>query len=91
MKNLLRRNLIKKSLQERQQLMSHAATFIRSSTSPEKIIFFGSITRDDFDDFSDIDVIAIYPSLVLADQAPDSSSFSEKQANKKYLIDRILI
>lgn len=49
--------------------MESTADFIKLHTSPLRIIFFGSITTDHFDDWSDIDVIAIYSSLVEADQA----------------------
>ncbi|MFZ4405093.1 MAG: nucleotidyltransferase domain-containing protein [Pseudobdellovibrionaceae bacterium] len=69
MKNLIRQSLVKAPLAIREQLMHTVAGFIFSLTKPQNIIFFGSVITENFDDWSDIDVVAIYDSLVDADQA----------------------
>lgn len=43
--------------------------FIKTHTTPIKLVFFGSIVREDFDAWSDIDIIAIYSSAESAYKA----------------------
>ena len=49
--------------------MSLVANFIRKNTEPQRIIFFGSILTDNFDLASDIDLVIIYPTFKIADEA----------------------
>jgi|GEM_PF-6207465 len=69
MKNINRFFLKKYDLATREKLMLDVAHFIRTEVSPLRLIFFGSVTTDRFDDFSDIDVIAIFKNTLEATHA----------------------
>jgi hypothetical protein len=43
--------------------------FVHSNNPPLKVIFFGSILTQEFDNCSDIDLICLYPSVSEADLA----------------------
>ena len=69
MKNLERALLPKIPREARIQLMSQVRNFIQSHTQPRKIIGFGSVVTERFDACSDIDILAVYGTLIEADQA----------------------
>jgi hypothetical protein len=66
----LRRTLLEKfPLKIRENLMQITLHFITENTKPLQVIFFGSIITENFDECSDIDVVAIYHDPVAADHA----------------------
>lgn len=69
MKNISRLFLDKCSKEERSDLISKVVRLICEHTKPEKIIFFGSITTDQFDAMSDIDVVVVFADLEEASRA----------------------
>lgn len=59
----------KPNTEQKRLLQNEVIKFIQRLTEPRQIYFFGSILEDRFDSFSDIDVIAVYDSDEMADQA----------------------
>jgi predicted nucleotidyltransferase len=69
MRNIERLSLQKFSPAAKEPLFEKTLAFIEEKTPALEVIFFGSIVTDQFDAWSDIDVVAIYPSREAADQA----------------------
>ncbi|HPI39825.1 MAG TPA: nucleotidyltransferase domain-containing protein [Pseudobdellovibrionaceae bacterium] len=75
---------------ERKLLMTTASNFIRSCTSPIKIIFFGSILTENFDASSDIDMIILFNSPKEADLGR-RKLYSSTQPNLKHSLEMICV
>lgn len=90
MRNLARLYSNKIPQDQKQKLMDIAVRFIRQHTRPERIIFFGSVTRDDFDADSDIDVVVIYPNLNSATEAR-KTLYGSKQPELAHSLDLICV